>query len=430
MFMGRNKFEVFSKPSDAIKIEVIRSLEDDKIYKTTLEKRFFDVADYCVSLIKEREVKKAISNVNKYYNNEKQDFRTLRKIESMFQNRILSLIIGRDSFFRNSALDNDIYNKVVLSATQFYKQIMDDSHVRGEGIKIAKGINSVYKYIVPIFNESFNSKEKTFVGTNDYLDAAHEIDLIVSKEKNVDLVQVKTSIMDQTEIDKIHNSHAEFVKRTHKNSIGYLHILIENYSSAINTKENKMFNEHIEDVHSLLEWMKPLFDEKSKFAIDDSFINESKSISEIDSIDISQMAVLFQRGGILHNIFMKGDGEYSKIFNKIIKNIDFFSKKEKNKIKGGGIVSFLYDNEFLDRVSNSILNNDEAKKFLKYILFMRSLDAWSVEHVENMSIPKMRSVFNKYNELIGINNDFVINKSENVYSIVAHGDKIHKLKLI
>jgi len=429
-------FEFIISPKDRPRKEAIRSVGDERIYTTTLRDRILALAEKSADKIRDRNIATSLKNVNKIKGKENPNYRVLREIESMFQNSALSMIIGRDRFFRNKAISDNDMELLGVGATQMFKKLGDDAFANREGQKIVRGINSVYQYVAEVYHEQAGSAEKFFVGTNDYVDAAHEIDLIVAKETSVDLVQVKTSKMEDQDIASIHESHREFLKTTHKDSLDYLHILIENYSKDIDSllDEDPVAYEklalHMNDIHHFLEWMKPLFDERSKFMIDNQFVEETKEVSEMESVDTAQMAFLFQKGDVLHNIFMIGEGDYSKIFQKITDHSDVLDKKERILLKNEGILSLLYHNEFLEKVSRMTLDNTEAQKFSQYVSFMRSLDSWSINFLETMDVEQMRKVQRSYYEIIKVDETLVINQADKVFSVVAHGGKKSRVQLI
>jgi hypothetical protein len=422
---------ILIKKVNSIETQKVQPLEDNYSSNKTLRDKILELSNQCTCLIKKRDIKKSFANVSKYERGESKNFRTLRQVESMFQNSVLRTIIGRDRFFLKDEIPDNKIDAINIGATQMYKELGDGSYAYKEAEKISRGIAAVYRYVVGVSREYCDSKY--FIGTNDYVDAAHEIDLFVARDNYLDLVQVKNREMETRDIESIHKAHQEFINESRQHGIEYIHVLVENYSRRLHEIDPDLYGgfiDYLDEIHALLEWVKPLYDERNnrddEYLVNNDFLNEAIEISETSEQDFSQMAVIFQKGDVLHNIFMLNNGGYASIYTKITESKGVILKKDMQKLKNEGILSFVYNEEFLNRVTKDCLNQNEVKQFSQYLKLMRSLDQWSVDHIEKMDSKESQVVFKKINELIGIQGDLVIQKSDTLCSVVAHGNKVEK----
>ncbi len=425
-----------NKKNKAESVSIKEVSFESSLEKTTRD-RLMDEATKIKSDIIDRDVKLNLTRVEKMNKDEQFEKRTLRELESRFQNKALRILVGRDRFFYKTSISEDQQgNLYSATRTAFDSVNPKESHYYAEGI--VKGINAVYERVSTVYKEAHKNNNNVLIGTDDFLDAAYEIDLLEFYDKKINLTQVKTSSMDIENINTIHERHREYFNQAHKHSLDYMHNLVDTYTKNIHkkTNENPALYNHMESIHDFLKWVKVYYDEKyeqGKTEITDAFLDECAELhDDIDQFNFgyADMSLVFQKGDILHNIFMMGKGKYQELFNKINNAREKLPKKDLLKIRNDGITSILYNRKFFDKIiETGVLDSDEEFELERYMDMMRALDVWSVDRNENMNNHEMRVTYKKYEQLMGINPNRFIENAEHVHSVVVHGSKVHSIKL-
>jgi hypothetical protein len=337
-------------------------------------------------------------------NREGRDTRVLRLPEAAFQNKMLRLV-----YQNKIALNDNLQSFIKSWLAQEYKEgsIAKQDTVFG----LVRGVESTYNAVKALENQKDHPPEKTWIGTNDEMDARYAVDLVQGFEnsegdiESVNLIQVKSA----TSTEKI-----EDIIRAHQEYIDSLPTLISVLSKNEATKNSSEIIDEIElEKQEIEDKRLSVLDLKNKNTLSDS---EQADLARFET-EIANLEILKNKQeekligfGLILDQFVQ---DCSNLPDQAITTqafVDYY-KSESGELNTLLIMGMLSQKETYTKLRDSRIIGLKDERIEKLL----------IKTANNVSFSKQEAI-----EYYRAHHEHTIIDTATIYSVVMEGSKIVK----